>query len=53
MVNGRQDDVEIGEEDEETVLPSEESVTPPSDILVSEICGVWIPRERLVSGRKR
>jgi hypothetical protein len=35
-VYGREDDVEIGEEDEEPVLRPDESVTPASDILVSE-----------------
>jgi translocon-associated protein subunit alpha len=32
-VYGRQDDVEIGEEDEEPILTSDETVTPASDIL--------------------
>ena len=38
-VYGRQDDVEIGEEDEEPVLTSDETVTPASDILVREKIG--------------
>ena len=33
---GREDDVEIGEEDEEPALRPDESVTPASDILVRE-----------------
>ena len=35
VVHGRQDDVDIGDEDEEIVSPSE-TVTPASDILVRE-----------------
>lgn len=45
--------MEIGEEDEETVLPSDEPVTPASDILVRRKLRSFIYLEKFLSGRNR